>query len=63
MLLKYSLDGPASLLRFSGAVALLGFVAQVEASLEIIRQSQQFLSGFENLFEMPARANAMALAA
>jgi hypothetical protein len=54
MLLKYSLDGLTSSLRFSSAVVLLGFVAQIEASLEVIRQSQQLLTGSEERLEMPA---------
>ncbi len=60
MLLKYSLDGLTSSLTFSCAIVLLGFVAQIEASLEVIR----LLTGSEEPLEMPAGDEAsIALAA
>jgi len=60
MLLKYSLDGLTSSLTFSCAIVLLGFVAQIEASLEVIR----LLTGSEESLEMSAGDKAsIALAA
>jgi hypothetical protein len=62
MLLKYSLDGLTSSLTFSSALVLLVFVVHIEASLEMIQQSQQLLTGFEE--RMPAGGEApIALAA
>ena len=64
MLMKYAFDGLTSSLTFSFGLVLLGFVVQIESSLEMIRQSQQLLTGVEEPLELPAGGEALtALAA
>jgi hypothetical protein len=58
MLMKYAFDGLTSSLTFSCGLVLLGFVVQIESSLEIIRQSQQLLTGGEELLGMAAGGEA-----
>jgi len=58
MLMKYALDGLTSSLTFSCVLVLLGFVIQIESSLEMIRQSQQLLTGVEEPPGMPAGGEA-----
>ena len=58
MLMKYALDGLTSSLTFSCGLVLLGFVVQIESGLEMIRQSQQLLTGVEEPLGMPAGGEA-----
>ena len=58
MLMKYALDGLTSSLTCSCGLVLLGFVIQIESSLEMIRQSQQLLTGVEEPPGMPAGGEA-----
>jgi hypothetical protein len=55
MLMKYALEGLTSSLTFSCGPVLLGFVVQIESSLEMIRQSQQLLTGVGQSTDGPRR--------